>query len=140
MTVPIWPDTLPRPERNTFQKVALEARLKRRIDAGTPGYRLRFSGVPYLVNMSILVTRSGKSVFDEFHEDTTRWGTLPFWMPDPTTDGWPMTDSDGNPLFDGRGEQIRMTGTWLCMFGDGNPAETIQGIEFRKTFSLVVLP
>lgn len=140
MTIPTWPAALPRPERNTFQKTPAEARLKRRSDAGAPAYRLRFSGVPYLVNMSIVVSRSGKATFDDFYEDTTRWGSLPFWMPDPTTEGWPMTDEAGNTVLDGNGHPVLMSGTWLCMFGDTPPTETVIGIQFRKTFSVTVMP
>ncbi|QIO60692.1 hypothetical protein [Rhizobium leguminosarum] len=140
MTVPMWPASLPRPERSTYQLIPAEARLKRRTDAGSPTYRLRFSGVPKLVTLSIMVTRAGKSVFDLFHQIDTRWGALPFTMPDPTTDGWPMTDGAGNPLFDGAGNPLLMSGTWLCLFGDQQPAETIIGKEFRKTFSITVLP
>ncbi|MBY2950512.1 hypothetical protein [Rhizobium leguminosarum] len=140
MTVPAWPTTLPRPERSTFQMTPAEARLKRRADAGAPAYRLRFSGVPKLVTMSILVTRAGKSVFDLFHQNDTRWGSLPFTMPDPTTEGWPMTDAAGNPLLDGAGNPLLMSGTWLCMFGEQPPVETIVGVRFRKTFNIVVLP
>lgn len=140
MTVPTWPAALPRPERNTFQKTAIDGRLKRRSDNGTPRYRPRFSKVPYLVSLSIVVTRSGKTVFDEFYDQTTRGGALPFWMPDPTTEGWPMTDEAGNPLTDGNGKPLLMSGNWLCLFGDTPPAETIVGIEFRKSFSITVLP
>lgn len=140
MSVAEWPSTLPAPERRTWQKMPMDARLKRRNDSGAPGYRLRFSGVPQLINMSILVKRQGKAVFDEFFEVTTRCGSLPFWMPDWTTEGWPMTDTDGNPLFDGEGNPLLMSGRWLCLFGDTMPAETIEGIEFRKTFSVVVMP
>lgn len=140
MTVPAWPTQLPKPERSTYQMTPGEARLKRRTDAGAPAYRRRFSGIPKLVTMSILVTRAGKSIFDLFYENDTRSGSLPFTMPDPTTDGWPLTDAAGNPLFDGAGNPLRMSGTWLCMFGDQQPIETIIGKEFRKSFSITVLP
>lgn len=140
MTVPAWPTQLPKPERNTYQMTWAEARLKRRADVGAPAYRRRFSGVPKLVTLSVLVTRTGKSIFDLFYENDTRNGSLPFTMPDPTTDGWPMTDAAGNPLFDGAGKPLLMSGTWLCMFGEGQPVETIVGIEFRKSFNVVVLP
>ena len=140
MTLPVWPAELPRPERNTFQLVPAEARLKRRSDAGSPSYRLRFSGVPKLVSMSILVNRAGRAVFDEFHRDTTRWGTLPFTMPDPTTEGWALTDTDGTPITNAGGKPILLSGSWTCLFGDGMPVETVVGREFRKAFTITVLP
>jgi hypothetical protein len=118
----------------------MEARLKRRTDAGAPSYRLRFSGVPYNVTLSILVNRAGKSVFDDFYEGTTRWGSLPFRMPDPTTDGWTMTDANGQPVLDGSGKPVLMAATWLCMFGDSQPVETVEGTQFRKSFSITVMP
>lgn len=45
MTIPLWPATLPKPERQTFQKTWTEGRLKRQSEAGPPGYRRRFSAV-----------------------------------------------------------------------------------------------
>jgi hypothetical protein len=61
-------------------------------------------------------------------------------MPDPTTDGWPLLDATGQPLLDGQGRPLLRAGTWLCLWGDQLPVETILGIEFRKTFSVVVMP
>ncbi|MBC7313602.1 MAG: hypothetical protein H5U11_14005, partial [Rhizobium sp.] len=72
MTVPSWPSTLPRPERNTWQETPMEARLKRNPEAGPPGYRRRFSGVPEAVSLSILVDRNNKAVFDNFRKDLTK--------------------------------------------------------------------
>ena len=140
MTLAAWPASLPRPERDTFSMVPAEARLKRRAETGAPSYRLRFSGVPKYVSMSVLLTRSQRATFDEFFEVTTRWGSLPFTMADPTTEGWPMTDGNGNPVVDALGRPILMSGTWLCLFGDTPPSETVTGIRFRKSFRITVMP
>lgn len=140
MTIPVWPTVLPRPERNTWQKSPLEARLKRNSETGPPGYRRRFSGVPYSVNLSIVVDRNGKAVFDTFHKTTTKAGATPFYMPDPTTDGWQLFTSAGVPLLTSAGQPILMSARWLCLFGDQLPAETIVGVEFRISFSVTVMP
>lgn len=138
--IPAWPSELPNPERNTWQKTPQEARLKRRTDAGPPGYRRRFSSVAKLVNLSILVDRNGKAVFDNFHDLATAYGAKPFVMPDPTTDGWALLKSDGAPLLTHAGVPILLSARWLVQFGDQLPAETIVGNRFRISFSVAVMP
>lgn len=140
MTIPVWPDTLPKPERNTWQSAPMEARLKRNPETGPPGYRRRFSGVPRSVSLSILVGRSGKAEFDDFYNNTTKAGSLPFYMPDPVTDGWPLLYSDGSPLLADDGTPLLMAANWLCLFGDQLPTDTIVGVEFRISFSVTVMP
>ncbi|MBW8447267.1 MAG: hypothetical protein K0M49_16725 [Arenimonas sp.] len=118
----------------------MEARLKRNPEAGPPGYRRRFSGVPEAVSLSILVDRNNKAVFDNFRKDLTKQGSLPFWMPDATTDGIPLLTPTGAPLLTGAGEPILMSARWLCLFGEQLPASTIVGVEFRISFSVMVMP
>ena len=62
-------------------------------------------------------------------------------MPDPSTDGWRVLDTAGAPLLMGDGRPLLIRATWLCSFGDELPAETMVGqVEFRKSFSVVVMP
>lgn len=139
MTYAVWPTSLPRPERNTWQSQPQDARLKRQSDAGPPGFRRRFSQAAKTVTLSVLLSRNQKAVFDRFFEADTRGGSLLFWMPDPTTDGWPMLTADGVPVLNGAGQPVLLSARWLCLF-DAMPAEAIVGIEFRKSFSVVVMP
>ncbi|AGH58016.1 hypothetical protein RHVG_00051 [Rhodovulum phage RS1] len=140
MTTLAWPSELPRPERNTWQLQPQDARRKRKNDAGPPGYRRRFSSVVKLVTLSVLLTREQKDIFESFFHDDCAEGTSQFEMPDPTTEGWPILDGNGDPLLTGDGQPLLRSGTWLCLWGDQVPVETIQGTEFRKTFSVVVMP
>ncbi len=140
MTIPTWPATLPKPERNTWSRSPLEARLKKQAEASPPAYRRRFSSVPKSVALSIVVSRAGKAVFDQFYEETTSFGAKPFYMPDPTTDGWALLGGDGNPLLTEGGQPILLSAQWLVFFGDDLPKEAIQGIEFRMSFSVTVMP
>ncbi|KRB58454.1 hypothetical protein ASE04_27460 [Rhizobium sp. Root708] len=140
MSVAIWPEDLPRPERNTYQRTAAEARLKRQAEAPTPAYRRRFSSVPKMVTLSVMLSRAGKGVFDTFYEEDTSHGALPFYMPDPTTDGWPILTGDGQRLLMSDGRPMLMAARWLCLFGDTLPVETIVGVEFRITFNVSVMP
>jgi hypothetical protein len=135
-----WPTALPRPERNTWQLQPQDARRKRQPDAGPPSYRRRFSSVARNVTMSVLLSRSEKAIFDQFFHETCAEGSQLFYMPDPTTDGWPMLTSDGVPVLTGDGQPLLLSARWLCAWGDQMPTETLQGLEFRKTFSVVVLP
>lgn len=144
MTVPVWPAELPRPERDTWNVQRQDARLKRRSDAGPVNYRRRFSSASKSVRLSVILTRDGKAIFDTFFDLTTDGGVTPFWMPDPTTDGWALTTSDGAPLLiaggPDDGKPILLAAQWLCVFGDQMPAETVVGTEFRISFSVEVLP
>jgi hypothetical protein len=135
-----WPAELPRPERQTWALTPQEARRKRQPDAGPPGYRRRFTSVARLVTMSVLLTRNGRAIFDRFFHEDCAEGSLNFWMPDPTTDGWPMLTSAGVPVLNGAGLPVLLSARWLCAWGDQMPGEAVQGTEFRKTFGIVVLP
>lgn len=114
--------------------------MKRRAELGPPGYRRRFSSVAKLVTLSIVIGRDKKAIFDQFFDERTAGGTLPFYMPDPTTDGWPLLSSDGLPLLTGSGVPLLLASRWLCLFGDTLPTETILGVQFRMSFSVVVMP
>lgn len=141
MTTPVWPDTLPRPERQSWQSQLQDARQKRQSEAGPPGYRRRFSSVARLIQLSVVLDRTQRTVFDQFYEETCAFGSSFFYMPDPTTDGWPLTTEAGEPLLTGAGEPLLASARWLCLWGDSVPVETIVGqIEFRKAFSIVVMP
>jgi hypothetical protein len=141
MSPATWPETLPRPTRAGYEAAVIDPRLRRSAETGPPGYRRRWSSVARDVALSIVVSRADKAVFDRFHAETTAWGTRPFWMPDPVTDGWPMLTSDGRPLLTAGGAPILLAARWLCLFGDSPPVEHIRGgLEFEIAFPVVVMP
>jgi hypothetical protein len=140
MTSLVWPTDLPRPERNTWQSQPQDARRKRQSETGTPSWGRRFSSAATLVSLSVLLDRNQRAVFDNFYRFDTKGGVSHFWMPDPTTDGWPLLMSDGRPLLTSAGVPILLSARWLCSFGETVPAETVVGIQFRKNFSIAVLP
>jgi hypothetical protein len=135
-----WPLVLPRPERSSWQLNPQDARRKRQSDAGPPAYRRRFSSAAKMVTLSLLLDRNQRQVFDQFFHDDCAEGSRLFHMPDPTTDGWALLGSDGQPLLVSPGVPLLLSGRWLCSWGDQMPTETVQGREFRKSFSIVVLP
>jgi hypothetical protein len=141
MSIQTWPDTLPRPERRSWQRSSQDARLKRQPTAGAPSYRSKYSRAAELVGLSVVLDRNQKAIFDSFHRDDCSGGVALFWMPDPTTDGWPLLSSDGTPLLTSEGQPLLMSKTWLCAWGDEMPVESIEGqVQFRKSFSIVVVP
>lgn len=135
-----WPETLPRPERGTWQLTPQDARRRRQSEAGPPSYRRRFSGVARMVTLSVMLSRDQRQVFDRFFHQDCAEGTHLFWMPDPATDGWPLLTGDGQPLLTDTGDPILLGGQWLCSWGAEMPTETVIGREFRKSFSIVVMP
>lgn len=135
-----WPQMLPRPERATWQLSPQDGRRKTQSETGPVRYRRRFSSVTRQVSLSVTLTRDQKAVFDRFFHVDCAEGAQLFYMPDPTTDGWPLLTNDGTPLLTSSGQPILLGGRWLCSWGDQLPAETIQGQEFKKTFSILVMP
>lgn len=140
MTVPYWPSDLPRPNRAGYQRQTDDPRLARRAEAGPPAYRRRWSSTTRSVALVIDVSRSQKAIFDDFHDEVTASGSLPFWMPDPTTDGWPVLDAIGAPVLAGDGAPLLLAAQWLCLFGATTPVETLRGVRFQISFGVTVLP
>ena len=136
--IAVWPSELPNPERGTYQAQREDARLKKR-GRGAVGYRRMTSSAPRLVSMSIEVPRSLKAVFNNFHADATAGGILPFYMPDATTDGWPILSSSDQPVLMPDGTPILMSRRMLCLFGDEMPSENISGVRFQIGFNVLVL-
>jgi hypothetical protein len=135
-----WPATLPRPERATWQARPQEARRRRQGDTGPPAYRRRFSAVPQVVSLSLILSRADRQIFDTFFAVDCARGAHLFRMPDPTTDGWPALAEDGTPILTGSGAPLLLSSVWLCAWGDEPPVETLEGLEFRKSFNVVVIP
>lgn len=139
-----WPADLPKPERNTWNAQDQDARKARQSEKGPPSWSRSFSSAATRISMSMLLTRDQKAVFDNFWRVDTKRGVLVFRMPDPTTDGWPLLASDGQPLLisggPNDGKPILMAAIWLCRFGEGVPVETVQGVHVRKTFNIVAMP
>ena len=140
MSVSVWPEELPKPMRTGYQSQIDDARIAKNRDTGPIGWRRRWSSISRSVSLTVMVDRSLKAVFDEFYEYEVGAGSLPFWMPDPTTDGWALFTSDGKPLLTSDGTPILMAAQWLCIFGKQTPMQTIVGREFNISFSVVVLP
>ena len=144
MSYPVWPSSLPRPERDTWSAVPQDARQKRRSDAGPKGYGRRFSSAARTVRLSMLLSRDEKGAFERFFREDIAQGAGLFWMPDPTTEGWPLLTSEGQPLLISGGAQdgmpILMAGRWLVTIGDELPSEAVVGVRFRLSFSVEVMP
>lgn len=137
---PVWPQTLPRPTRGGHQASWQEARIAKQAETGPPGYRRRFSSVARPHSLSVILSRSQKGIFDVFYQHEIKHGGVPFWMPDPTTDGWPMLTGDGQPVLTGDGARVVLAARWLCLMGPP-PVETIYGqVEFQISFQVDVLP
>lgn len=90
--------------------------------------------------MTVWVDRSLKGDFDVFFHEVTADGALPFTMPDPTTDTWPLLNHNGVPLLDQLSRPLLMSKIWVCFFGETTPVVTPIGMQFKITFPIVVLP
>jgi len=140
MTLPAWPAELPRPMRSGYQAQNMDPRIRRSGETGPPSYRRRYSSVARRVALVIDVPRALKATFEIFHEQVLSHGALPFTMPDPTTDGWPLLMSDGTPVLTAGGVRILLARQWVCLFGEEPPVEQVIGVRFRLEFGVVVMP
>lgn len=96
-----------------------------------------------MLSLSLILDRNQRAIFDRFFHTTCREGSINFWMPDPTTDGWQITTTANVPLLidAASGIELEARAIWLCAWGDQLPVETIvQQVKFQKSFSVVVLP
>tara|TARA_R110002074_G_scaffold124678_3_gene261282 strand:+ start:742 stop:1161 length:420 start_codon:yes stop_codon:yes gene_type:complete len=139
MSVAVWPTDLPFFLRDTYGQQRQDARL-RKASGGPPGYRRRFSSTARFVTLGLELTRARKAVFDDFYDETTKGGTRPFLMPDPTTDGVLLLDAQYLPMLTESGEAIRLDAKWLCMFSEPVPDERMIGGRYDITFTVSVLP
>lgn len=139
MSIAVWPPSLRKPTRSDYQSLRQDNRLKKR-SGGAPGYRRKYSSAATQVVLMVNMSRADKAVFDAFYDDVTVNGTLPFYMPDPVTDGWALLTNAGQPVLNGDGSPILLSGQWLCLFGDEPPVETLVGVRFNISFSVWVMP
>ncbi len=136
-----WPTSLPKPTRAGFQKSPQDLRRKRGNDAGVPAYSKRTSLSVQNVALRLILDRGQEQVFDRFYHQTLSGGVHRFWMPDPTSDGWPLCDQSGARLLSPQGETLLMAAKWLCLMGDEPPVlGPLRGLEFPVSFSVLVLP
>lgn len=144
MSVPAWPSAFPAPEQRGFAFERGDARRRTQMEGGPPRTARRFSRVADRVAMSLVVSASLYGIFCTFFDVDLRQGTLPFLMPDPMRDGWPLLDDNGVPLagVDDKGSafDLEVSAWWLVTFGDRLPATTPVGREWRVEFDLAVLP
>ncbi|MEL7113975.1 MAG: hypothetical protein AAGP08_00040 [Pseudomonadota bacterium] len=140
MTVLTWPSELDPPLRESWRRQPVDPRQARARSAGPLGWKRRYSSTAYIVGLELELSRDQKAVLDNFFKEDTEDGTLPFSMPDPTTDGWALLDHEGRPILVQDGVPLLLSANWLCQFGEELPQESLIGVRFRAAFSLLVLP
>lgn len=139
MSIPLWPTDLPKPTRSGYQRQRVDTRLRKQ-QGGTLGYRKRYSLSVKLMDLEIEVTRAQKAVFDQFFDETTQNGTLPFYMPDPATDGYPLLTDAREQILTDDGTPILIAAQLLCLFSDTMPVERAFHSEFAISFQVAVMP
>ena len=141
MTYPVWPKALVKFERSGWQLQPQDARRKRQSDAGPPGFRRRFSSVARNVGLVLRVSRADLSTFWRFHNSDCSHGSSLFWIPDPSTDGWPLLTRRNAPILTADGRPLLASARWLCAWGDEPPVESVHvQTEFKLSFSIWVMP
>lgn len=140
MSVAIWPETLPPPKRSGYREQYRDPRRPKSGDTGPPGWRLGAPAAGRDVAMTLGLHRALLGDFERFFEDDTQYGSLPFRMPAPSSDGWSLLNQDGAPLLTPDGTPLLLAANWLCLFAKDPPVIVPAGVRFNLSFAVVVLP
>lgn len=140
MTLPLYPEELPRPLQDPYQLARGDGRIVSRNDAGPPNIRGRFSSVVDTVHFSTFLSRAQLARFERFYLEDTKRGAKPFLLADPGTDGWPLLADDGSPLLTEDSVPLLLAETWLVTFGGKLPVITNRALHWTVTFEVSVLP
>ena len=140
MSVAVWPSDLPKPTREGYQSQFDDPRLAKSRSTGPMGWRKRWSATTEAVSLAVQLSRAQKGDFDQFFQEDCQFGSLPFWMPDPVSDDWPLLAQDGTPLLLDDETPLLMAARWLCLWGKEMPVERVVGVEFSISFSVLVMP
>lgn len=135
-----WPSELDPPMQEGWRRQAGDARRRSSTDSGPQRISRRFSRVARPVSIVLDLSRAQLSRFWRFYFEEAREGSQPFLMPDPTTAGWALLTDDGSALLTDEGLPLLLDETWVCLFGDQLPSETIYGVRFRVSFEIAVMP
>lgn len=138
--VAVYPSELPPPLQDDYQQARGEGRYRSNADAGPPNVRTRFSAVADTVAFSTMLDRAERARFDRFYIEEIKRGALPFYLPDPGTDGWAALTYDGEPILTYDGDPVLMAESWLCLMGARLPVMTVIGLSWRVSFEVTVLP
>jgi hypothetical protein len=142
MTLPVWPSVLPqRVLRDGYSEQKKDGRAFTATSAGPGKTRRRYSSTVKSVACGVVVSYEGKAYLEQFVEEEILDGAKPFLIPDQTHDDVPFSDELSDILVDENGDLLTNTGNWLVMFDkDQLPKYEPYGIQFKATFTLLVLP
>lgn len=140
MTIPTFPEELPKPIIEGHREQRNDPRRRRTFDAGPPKFVRRYTAVAAEVSLVYRLMVWEKAVFDRFYIDTCKEGSLPFWFQKRYVDGMAILDENGVPLLDESGVQLRWSHMALCLFAEPPVSDDpIRGRQ-RIAFSVVELP
>lgn len=142
MTVPFWPSDLPqRMLQEGYSEGSRDGRLFQAMEKGPPKVRRRTRLAIKPVQMTTIVDFDGKARLERFFEEETGGGSLPFFFPDQSADGFGISDDLGGALLTVDDEPLIIESWWLVMFAEEPPTYPPEGgLYFKPTFSLVILP
>lgn len=74
-----WPDTLPGyPDQSLFSETIRDPVVRTDMDAGPQKVRLRYTAVPELYQISMVLTREQRAIFIDFYKNTLNYGVDEF--------------------------------------------------------------
>lgn len=85
-----WPSTLPEyPDQTSFSETIQDPVIRTEMDSGPKKNRLRFTAVPELYSMSMVMTRVQRATFIDFYKNDLNYGVDEFsWYHPVDVDGF----------------------------------------------------
>lgn len=119
MTVPVWPSEMGQWMRAPgFSTKPRDGRLRTPTDSGPGKSRRRFSSAVKPVSGVLRCSLSQLARLEQFWDEDTQGGTLPFAFPDQVYNDAVLLNDDGSPLTTEDDEVLGIEGWWLVKFVD----------------------
>lgn len=135
----VWPSDLNPALRADWSVARGDSRIPTRADRGPATFKRGYSRIEDTAQHSIYVDNDLRALFEKFYIEDTRYGALPFAVPDFSVDGLELLTEDYFDLLTEGGAPILLDAWWLAMFGS-MPSTKTYGAGFMVSFTLLVLP
>jgi hypothetical protein len=139
MNLPVFPDELDPPLRQSYKEGMAESRRFTQPEQGPMRAARKYSRADGDISIEFICSRALRAVFERFYVEKIAEGALPFLMRDYGTDGWLFLTEDGTPLLDGDDKQILLS-EWRIVMMRTLPQISPAGIEWMIQFTVAVKP
>ena len=138
--MPRWPDDLPCQPISGWPESLGENRSLNQGEQGPPRVRRKMSKRTDTVSLTYRFTRNDRARFERFYTEEVEDGSMPFLLPDPGSNNFPLLTAGGLQLMTHDDAPLVIASTWVCLFGTSLPSWVRSGQIWRCSFDWVILP